>query len=93
MRSIKSYSVESAGMWDRDCELNLYTRNRWHIAKIDMDFRQGKCDIMQVQRLLSAFIVGRHTDSKVVFGPKNYANHERNYVGWNSLAAGFFDNA
>mmetsp|Transcript_8730 Transcript_8730/g.13951 ORF Transcript_8730/g.13951 Transcript_8730/m.13951 type:complete len:662 (-) Transcript_8730:1578-3563(-) len=90
MRSIKSYSVESAGMWDRDCELNLYTRNRWHVAKIDMDFRQGKCDIMQIQRLLSAFIVGRHTDSKVVFGPKNYANHERKFVGWNSLAAGFF---
>jgi hypothetical protein len=40
-RNIHAYSVESAGIWDRDSELNLYTRNRWHIAKINMDFRSG----------------------------------------------------
>jgi hypothetical protein len=58
-----------------------------------MDFRSGKTDIMQIQKLLSGFIVGRHTDSKIVFGPKNYGNHERNAAGWNSLAASFFDNS
>lgn len=92
-RSIHAYSVESAGIWDRDSELNLYTRNRWDLAKIDMDFRSGKTDIMQIQRLLTGFIVGRPTDSKILFGPKNYGNHDRNAVGWNSLAAGFFDNS
>jgi hypothetical protein len=92
-RSIHAYSVESAGIWDRDSELNLYTRNRWNLAKIDMDFRSGKTDIMQIQKLLTGFIVGRPTDSKIVFGPKNYGNHERKAVGWNSLAAGFFDNS
>lgn len=92
-RSIHAYSVESAGIWDRDSELNLYTRNRWHLAKIDMDFRSGKTDIMQIQKLLSGFVIGLPSDSKIVFGPKNYANHERNAVGWNSLAAGFFDNS
>lgn len=92
-RSICAYSVESAGVWDRDSELNLYTRNRWHIAKVEMDFRAGKTDIMQIQTFLSAFIVGLPTDGKIEFGPKNYANHEKNAVGWNSLAAGFFDNS
>jgi hypothetical protein len=29
----------------------------------------------------------------MVFKTKDYANHERNAVGWNSLAAGFFDNS
>jgi hypothetical protein len=58
-----------------------------------MDFRSGKTDIMQIQKLLSAFIVGRHTDSKIVFGPKDYSNHDRKGVGWNSVAAGFFDNS
>jgi hypothetical protein len=92
-RSIHAYSVESAGIWDRDSELNLYTRNRWHLAKIDMDFRSGKTDIMQIQKLLSGFVIGLPSDSKLVFGPKNYANHERNAVGWNSLVVGFFDNS
>lgn len=92
-RNICAYSVETAGIWDRDSELNLYTRNRWHVAKIEMDFRSGKTDIMQIQKLLSGFIIGLPTDGKIVFGPKNLANHERNAVGWNSLAAGFFDNS
>lgn len=52
-RSVHAYSVESAGIWDRDSELNLYTRNRWHLAKVSMDFRSGKTDIMQIQQLLS----------------------------------------
>ena len=92
-RNIHAFSVESAGIWDRDSELNLYTRNRWHLAKVDMDFRSGKTDIMQLQKLLSGFIVGLPTDSKLVFAPKDYSNHERTAVGWNSLAAGFFDNS
>jgi hypothetical protein len=92
-RSISAYSVESAGIWDRDSELNLYTRNRWHVAKLEMDFRSGKTDIMQIQKLLSGFVVGLPSDGKIVFGPKNYNKHARNSVGWNSLAAGFFDNS
>jgi hypothetical protein len=48
---------------------------------------------MQIQKMLSGFIVGLPSDGKMVFGPKNLANHERNAVGWNSLAAGFFDNS
>lgn len=92
-RSIHAYSVESAGMWDRDSELNLHTRNRWELAKIEMDFRSGKTDIMQIQKLLTGFIVGLPTDSKIVFGPKNYGNHEKQAVGLNSIAAGFFDNS
>jgi Bacterial PH domain len=92
-RTIHAYSVESAGMWDRDAELRLYTRNRWHLAKIDMDFRAGKTDIMQIQKMLSGFIVGKPTDPKMVFGAKNYSQHASNAIGWNSLAAGFFDNS
>lgn len=57
-------------MWDRDSELNLYTRNRWHIAKIDMDFRSGKTDIMQIQKLLSGFVVGLPSDPIMKFAPK-----------------------
>jgi len=92
-RSIHAYTVETAGMWDRDSELYLYTRNRWHLAKISMDFRSGKTDIMQIQKLLSGFVIGLPSDPKISYGPKNYANHERNSVGMNSLAVAFFDNS
>jgi len=71
-KSIKSWSVETAGVWDQDTELNLYTKNRWHMAKIDMDFRTGKADIQQINRFLSALIVGKSSDSKVNFYNKNY---------------------
>jgi hypothetical protein len=92
-RSIRAFSVESAGVWDRDSELNLYTRNLWDLAKVEMDFRSGKTDILQIQKMLASFIVGLPEDSKIVFGPKNYGKHSKNKVGMNSLAVGFFDNS
>jgi Bacterial PH domain len=92
-RNIHAYSVESAGIWDRDSELNLYTRNRWHLAKVDMDFRSGKTDIMQIQQMLSGFIIGRADDSKMVFRKKNYDNHERKAVGMSSIGAALLDNS
>ena len=92
-KSIHAYSIETAGMWDRDSELYLHTRNRWHLCTVSMDFRSGKTDIMQIQKLLSGFVVGLPSDSKIVFGKKNYKRHERDRVKINSLAAGFFDNA
>lgn len=87
------HGVESAGIWDRDAEFNLYTRNRWDIAKVGMDFRSGKTDIMQIQKLLAGFCVGLASDSKIILGPKDYSPHERNAVGTSSLVAAFFDNA
>jgi hypothetical protein len=92
-RNIHAFSVQSAGTWDRDSELTLYTRNRWHLARIDMDFRAGKTDIMQISEMLSGFIIGRADDPKMVFRPKNYENHENNAIGFGSVVAGFLDNS
>ncbi|CAB9498071.1 Pfam:DUF1696 [Seminavis robusta] len=76
-KSIRAWSCETAGVWDSDTELNLYTRNRWDLAKIDMDFRTGKADIAQINRFLSALIIGLPTDSKVDFGAHNVSSGER----------------
>jgi hypothetical protein len=86
-KSIRAWSVETAGMWDRDTELNLYTRNRWTLAKVNMDFRTGKADIAQINKFLSALIIGLPTDAKVDFGPKNYesGNQERNPISGGSF--------
>ncbi|CAJ1964335.1 unnamed protein product [Cylindrotheca closterium] len=76
-KSIRAWSVETAGHWDTDTKLNLYTKNRWHIAKVDMDFRTGRCDIAQINRFLSALIIGQPGDRKVDLGFKNYNSGSR----------------
>jgi len=86
-RSIHGYAVQTAGMFDLDSEVILYTRNRWHLCQITLDFQAGKTDIMQVQKLLSGIIIGRPTDSKLVFGPKSYGSNESNPIGLSSFFA------
>jgi len=86
-RAIRSYAVTTAGKWDLDSEVSLYTRNRWHIAKVELEFQAGKTDVMQIQKLLSAFIVGHPTDNKIVFGPKNYGGQTKNPLKFGSLKA------
>lgn len=75
--SIHSWAVETAGVWDQDTELNLHTKNRWHMAKIEMDFRTGKADIQQINRFLSALIIGKPTDKKVDLYRKDYTSGTR----------------
>jgi hypothetical protein len=54
---------------------------------------EQKTDIMQIQQMLSGFIIGRPGDPKMVFRPKNYENHERTAIGWDSFVATFLDNS
>jgi len=91
-KSIRAWAVETAGVWDTDTELALYTRNRWTAAKIKCDFRTGKCDIQQINRFLSALIIGKPTDSKVDMYQKNYASgtREANPIEFKSF--GMFNN-
>ena len=50
--------MESAGSWDYDSELTLYSKNLWKdFGKIQMDFRKGQVDILQIQKFLSAMIL------------------------------------
>jgi hypothetical protein len=93
-RSIRAFSVETAGVWDRDTELNLYTRNRWDMAKVEMDFRTGKADIIQINKFLAAMLIGLPTDPKVDMGNKDYVHQaETDVAGAASLWAAFFDNS
>jgi hypothetical protein len=58
LTSIRAFSVESAGSWDRDSELDIYTGNLWTLGKVEMDFRKGQVDILSIHRFLSAMILG-----------------------------------
>ena len=56
--SVRAFSVESAGSFDRDAELKIYTRNKWDLKQVSQDFRKGKADILAVQSYLSHMTMG-----------------------------------
>lgn len=61
--SIRAFAVESAGSWDRDTEVKLWTKTYWKAEggignKFDQDLRKGKADIIQLQSYLAAQIIG-----------------------------------
>jgi len=91
-KSIRAWSVETAGVWDADTELNLYTQNRWHAAKIEFDFRTGKADIQKINRFLSALLIGRPTDNQVDLYKKSYASAKQ-MVPLKLGSFGLFNNA
>mmetsp|Transcript_76414 Transcript_76414/g.115016 ORF Transcript_76414/g.115016 Transcript_76414/m.115016 type:complete len:757 (+) Transcript_76414:47-2317(+) len=56
--SIRAFQCESAGGWDADSELDIYTRNMWTMKKLDLDFKKGKVDILAIHRYVSAMVLG-----------------------------------
>ena len=93
VQSIRAWSCETAGVWDTDTELKLYTRNRWSLAKVEMDFRTGKADIAQINRFLSALIIGLPSDSMVDFGAHNVASGQREANPIKASSGGILDNS
>lgn len=58
--SIRAFSIETAGSFDNDTELLLFT-NLSGMTRINMDFRKGKSDIFAVQRFISDKLLGMDT--------------------------------
>ena len=56
--SIRAFQCETAGNWDADSELDIYTGNFWDMKKVSMDFHKGKVDILAVHRFMSAVLMG-----------------------------------
>jgi len=54
---IRSWSVESAGNFDRDMELRLWFKGHWN-NKVKQDLRKGKADIFAIQSHIAHFIIG-----------------------------------
>jgi len=82
--SIRAFSVESAGAWDRDSQLSLELQIFWDDtgkpgSTISQDFRKGKADIMAIQSLLTAQVVGADDGSSV--GVSSVARGEGQLAG------------
>ena len=91
--SIRAFKVESAGMWDRDAELDLYTRNLWDMGKISMDFRNGKADIIALQRFLAAIVLGTPQDATRYLSQAQSFVPRANPAGMSHFLSWLTDNA
>jgi hypothetical protein len=60
--AIKGFSVESAGSFDREDEIKLFTRTYWKTGGPGSVFsrylRKGKCDILAMQKYMAAHVLG-----------------------------------
>ena len=63
------------------------------MAKIEMDFRTGKADIQQINRFLSALVVGKPTDQKVDFYRKDFQSGVRESKPITFKSFGLLNNA
>jgi hypothetical protein len=54
-KSISQFSVETAGHFDADAELKIYISGNPNPIKIEF---RGRTDVVQIQKLLSAYILG-----------------------------------
>ncbi len=50
---VQAYSVETAGTFDRDCELDLFYSG---IGRVRFEIK-GNCDIVALSKLISSFIL------------------------------------
>jgi len=61
--SIRAWAVESAGSWDRDAEVKIWTKTYWTASggignKFEQDLRKDKADIIALQSYLASMIIG-----------------------------------
>jgi len=60
--SLRAFSVESAGTWDRDAEFKLFCKTYWAGGApgsvIRQDLRKGRADVIAIQAFLAAQVIG-----------------------------------
>jgi len=93
--TIKAFAVETAGSWDRDAELVLFTNlpdsintspgfPRKSRTRIDIDFRKGRVDLDAVQRFFSDKILGTDAvdPSASAVGVTHYSGSAGSFFAW-----------
>jgi len=53
--------VETAGTFDLDCELKVWTNLPGDLKILEQELRRGQCDVMAVQRFFADKILGVDT--------------------------------
>jgi hypothetical protein len=69
--SIRVWSVESAGNFDRDMEFRVWFKAYWN-NKVKQDLRKGKADIFAIQSFIAHFIIGDANGSSALKNAQAY---------------------
>lgn len=86
--TIRVWSIESAGHFDRDMELRVWFKGFWN-NKVKQDLRKGKADLFGLQSFLAHFIIG-NADGKAALA--NAQDYQPSTSGCTKLL-GLFDDA
>ena len=84
-KCVKAFAVETAGTFDRDYELKLWTNLGGPESKmkcIEQDLRSGQMDLMGLQRFLSDKILGMDRKPSLVQDPKPQADSGNGFLSW-----------
>ncbi|KAL9185215.1 hypothetical protein ACHAXT_002992 [Thalassiosira profunda] len=87
--TVVSWSVESAGSFDRDMELRVYFKGFWK-SKVKQDLRKGKADIFAIQSFIAHFILGK-ADGRTALA--NAQSYQPSKSGAGSKLLGFLGDA
>jgi Bacterial PH domain len=91
--NIRAFAAKSGGSWDRDAEVFIFTRNQWSMNKLNIDFTKGRADIITIQRLLAAVVLGSHEQAEQYLeNPAASAPKAAQSVDLNSVIS-FFTNS
>lgn len=71
MDIIRSWSVESAGSFDRDMELRVWFKGFWN-NKVKQDLRTGTADIFAIQSFIAHFIIGNADGNSALANAHSY---------------------
>mmetsp|Transcript_3586 Transcript_3586/g.9306 ORF Transcript_3586/g.9306 Transcript_3586/m.9306 type:complete len:525 (+) Transcript_3586:878-2452(+) len=65
---IIAFSAQSSGEWNKDSQLQLYTRNLWDLKTFALDLKKGRADIGKIQKFLSVMTIGDKDAAKYLHG-------------------------
>ena len=82
--SIRAFSVETAGSWDRDTELFLCLKNHWDMKAIELDFRSNQTDVLAIENYLASQVFGAYKSRqhKNNIPPKSLPTYESDVTGF-----------
>ena len=79
---IKAYKVETAGRFDRDCDIMLFTNLDGSRTRMEMDLYKGTCDVLIVQKYFADKLLGIDHENKSIEENMPASSTSHNMLSW-----------
>uniref|UniRef100_A0A7S4KX97 Bacterial Pleckstrin homology domain-containing protein n=1 Tax=Paramoeba aestuarina TaxID=180227 RepID=A0A7S4KX97_9EUKA len=64
--SVRSFEIQTAGAFDRDCEMVFQINNPWTLRAVQQDLRKSMVDVFYIQGLIAAQVLRRRNEPELV---------------------------